>query len=290
MTYGVCRCAGKTYGNDVTVGPHFPNLWQVASFMSIHGTLRKRTVALVFRSLSRADGVLQGNALLGCHFASGVSGSANGCLRWSASTSGRHESWASKLYSPMVRGLSTDRDDEGSHASKELRPQDGPAGRDSSTEGNRLIEPQDKPSSGQSPDHDVLKSSSQEEHDTQQERAAEQKLVHPSCNDQSTEDAHQGQQQRDTDDSSSTGMVCLSFFYAAAPGASTTELAKQLNSAHVATLLGAGFRHCCTCLRGSCYRHKQAGPSQRWRRDSKKTFSVCQVGFDAAGGRQKYTS
>ena len=52
--------------------------------------------------------------------------------------------------------------------------------------------------------------------------------------------------------------------------------------APVTIVLGANFRHHCVCYICNHCRNKKAGLSQRWRRDSKRISSVCQVGLYVA--------
>ena len=177
--------------------------------MSIYRTLGRISRVLSIRRSASFDGVLHGNAVLGCHVANGVSGSPNACLRQLGYISNIQDSCANQLATSVGRGFSSGRDEEGLQASQKSRTQEGPEHRNSGTDGERHIERKQSVTCARSSDDELPDSSGQQENDTQQDAAAHQDHGQAHCKRHRTDDGP-GQQQQPQDDTSATGMVWFS--------------------------------------------------------------------------------
>ena len=196
----------------MTVGPHLSSLWQIVSFMSICRTSGRRLLALSTKSSVRSEYVLSGHAILDRSFANGVSSLPHAYQGWSDFASGRQDQRVPKLVTAMVRGFSTNRDEEGSQASQKQESRKESAHRDSRANKDNPLEHEDS-ACDRSSDHKPPESSGRPEHDTQQDAAAQQEQA-PSM-DEAAENTQPEQQQQSDSDPLATGMVCCSFFQVA---------------------------------------------------------------------------
>ncbi len=186
--------------------------------MSVCRTSVKRLLALSTKCSVGSERVLSSHAVLDHNFANGVSSSPYGYQRQSRVISEKHQQCVLKLISAVVRGYSTNRDDEGSQASEKPESRESSAHKGTAASIDDPVERKDSLCDG-SPDHKASKSSGQPQHDAQhdaqQDAPAQQEHGQPPSTDEAAENRQPEQQQQSDTDASAIDRVCCSFFQCA---------------------------------------------------------------------------
>ena len=112
-----------------------------------------------------------------------------------------------KIFNDSVRGYSTNRDDEGSQASKKSESREESEHEDSIANTEDSMPHKDS-LCDRTQDQNPPESSGQPEHDAQQDAAAQQEHEQPPSNNETAENRHAEQQQQSDNDPSATGTVC----------------------------------------------------------------------------------